>query len=256
MLIGLTSERRDTAKERLQKSRKLIFLVFCCACLVPLGAWVLFRFDILKSAPVFNMDIQQPVAKVQTNQAIGTAFLISPTKLLTARHVLEGLKEGDKVQLLFEKITEPRSLTATILFIAPQKGNLAAISGKVPVDYFLDDVAVLEIPAINDIIPLDLGSSDAVSVLDDVVLIGYPAGDYSITRGSINSDKYQGLDLFKLDAASNPGNSGGPCLLKEDNSVIGMLVGGAGAGTQGENVAIKINAVKDLLRRRGIDIIK
>jgi S1-C subfamily serine protease len=108
----------------------------------------------------------------------------------------------------------------------------------------------------SDLEPLVLGESDAVQNLDEVILIGFPNGDYSITKANINSDQYQGVNLFKLDAASNPGNSGGPCFLKDDNTVIGILVGGKQPGTQGENIALKINTVKDLLRKSGIDFSK
>ncbi|MGB8190567.1 MAG: serine protease [Chitinophagaceae bacterium] len=256
MIIGLTENNRNAGKEQLQKKSKLIATCFLIACLLPLFAWTLFRFNIVSSAPVFRLDIQQPVAKVMTNTSIGTAFMVSPTKLLTARHVLAGLKEGDKVQLTFEKLEEPRNVEATILFIAPVKSRISGDSARVPVEYFLDDIAVLEIASINDITPLDIGSSDAVALLDDVILIGYPNGDYSITKGNINNDKFQSLDLFKLDAVSNPGNSGGPCILKEDNSVVGILVGGSGPDMQGENIAVKINTVKALVSARGIDLTK
>jgi|GEM_PF-1038966 len=254
--IGLTKESRDAGRERLRKLLKIAGSVFFIACLVPLLIWTLFRFSILHSAPVFSLDIQQPVAKVMTQQATGTAFLVSPTKLLTARHVLDGLKAGDKVQLLFDRASDAKTVTATVLYIAPQGHGQAPAGSKVTLDYFLDDVAVLQVPAIDDIQPLELGASDIVSPMDDVILIGYPGGDYSITKGSINSDKFGDLDLFKLDAAANPGNSGGPCLLKEDHSVIGILVGGGGAGMQGENVAVKINQVKDILKKKGIDLAK
>ena len=254
--IGLTKESRDTGRDRLRKLLKIAGVAFFFACLAPLLIGTLFRFSILHSTPVFSPDIQQPVAKVMTTQATGTAFLVSPTKLLTARHVLDGSKEGDKVQLLFDRTPDAKMVTATVLYIAPQGHGQVPTGSKVTLDYFLDDVAVLEVPAITDIPPLELGASDAVSVLDEVILIGYPQGDYSITKGNINSDKYEDLDLFKLDAAANPGNSGGPCLLREDHTVIGILVGGGGAGTQGQNVAVKINQVKDLLKKKGIDLVK
>lgn len=256
MHIGLTQIERDGGRERLQKKLKTILLCFWIACLAPLVIWLLFSFDIVHSAPVFSSDIQQPVVKVQTSNAIGTAFLVSPTKLLTARHVVEGMKKGDKVQVFFEKLPEPRNVTATILFIAPSRSGSTPDGSKASLGYFLDDIAVLEIAAVNDITPLDLGASDVVSPLDEVVLIGYPGGDYSITKGNINSDKFENMDLFKLDATANPGNSGGPVLLKEDNSVIGILVGSNGPGFQGQNIATKINTVRDVLKKQGIDIIK
>jgi S1-C subfamily serine protease len=77
-------------------------------------------------------------------------------------------------------------------------------------------------------------------------------GDYSITKGNINSEKYQGVNLFKLDATSNPGNSGGPCILKDDNTVIGILVGSSATAQQGENVALKIDDVKKILKSANI----
>jgi len=105
---------------------------------------------------------------------------------------------------------------------------------------------------ITDIEPLILGESSAVENLDEVILIGYPNGDYSITKGNINSQKYHDANLFKLDATSNPGNSGGPCILKNDNTVIGILVGGSSIAKQGENIALKIDDVKSMLDRAGI----
>jgi len=130
--------------------------------------------------------------------------------------------------------------------------NFKSSGGQVPIEYFLTDIAVLEVPEISEIVPLELGESDEVNNLDEVILIGYPHGDYSITEGNINSKEFQGYDLFKLDAASNPGNSGGPCILKSDNTVIGILVGGSGPLYQGENVALKINVVKKILDEQHI----
>jgi S1-C subfamily serine protease len=257
MRTGLTQNIQEAGQEQIETKLRTIFLSFAGACSIPLLLWVLFRFNLLGSAPVFNTEIQEPVAKVQSKTGIGTAFLVSPTKLLTARHVVEGMKQGEQVQLIFEKAKNQRNLTATILFIAPVTSGAAdSSSNRKEMGYFLDDIAVLEVSTIEDITPLEVGNSDAVTALDEVILIGYPNGDYSITKGNINSDKYQNFDLFKLDAASNPGNSGGPCILKEDNTVTGMLVGGSGGSAQGENIAIKINNIKVLLKSKGIDISK
>jgi len=249
MLLGFTETLQDKKQVLIGRKVRTVTAVFSLFILLPVLLYLLFHLNLIHSRSPFSSDIQEPVAKVVTPTGTGTAFLISPTLLLTARHVVEGMNIGDEVQLIFERSKSKLEVKAKIKYITPS--NLKVIDGKVSDEYFLSDVAVLEVTAINEIEPLVLGESDGVNGLDEVILIGYPAGDYSITKGSINSDKFQNLNLFKLDAASNPGNSGGPLILKEDNTVIGILVGGSGS-LQGENIAIKINDVKKILQNANI----
>lgn len=245
MLLGITENLQECKRIDIQKKIRLITRIYLLAMFLPIISLFLFGFGIIPGKPTFSSDIQEPVAKLVTSTGVGTAFLISPTILLTARHVVENNKLGDDVELTFEQSKSKLSVRGKIKYIFPS--NVQPINGQVPMEYFLTDVAVIEVQEISDIEPLMLGESDAVKNLDEVILIGYPSGDYSITKGNINNDKFQGLNLFKLDAASNPGNSGGPCILKEDNSVIGILVGGSGPNFQGENIALKINDVKRIL---------
>jgi S1-C subfamily serine protease len=250
MILGITETLHEKNRLTIYKRIGIVTSVFLVSAFIPFVLYALFHFNLVPSKSAFSADVQEPVAKVLTNDGIGTAFLITPTILLTARHVVENGHVGDVVQLFFEQSKNKYQTTAKIKYISPASQH--SVDGKVSMDYFLTDVAVLEVSAISDIEPLALGESDAVQNLDDVILIGFPQGDYSITKGNINSDKFQGLNLFKLDATSNPGNSGGPCILKEDNTVIGILVGGSGAGYQGENIALKINDVKTILRNAKI----
>ncbi len=245
MLLGVTENLQEDNRIAIKKRIAAATTVFIISLLLPFILFALFHFKILPSKPAFNSDIQEPVAKVITNNGVGTAFLINSTTMLTARHVVESNKIGDQVDVIFEHSKKQFQTKATIKFIAPT--SQPAIGGKVPLEYFLTDVAVLEISSNNDIEPLIIGESDAVANLDDVILIGYPSGDYSITKGNINNTTYQGVNLFKLDAASNPGNSGGPCILKDGNTVIGILVGSSATAQQGENIALKINDVKRIL---------
>jgi S1-C subfamily serine protease len=255
MLLGITETLQENNRIDVKKRIAVVTTIFLISLFLPFILFALFHFKIIPSKPTFISDIQEPVAKLINQDKIGTAFLVSQTKMLTARHMVENLSIGSSVSVIFEKAKSPINITAKVIYIAPTSSQ-GPIEGKVGMDYFLTDIAVLEVPAISDIEPLDLGESSSVNTLDDVVLIGYPNNDYSITKGSINSTSYQGLDLFKLDAASNPGNSGGPCILKEDNTVIGILVGGAGPNYQGENIAVKIDNIKRLLVTAGINISK
>lgn len=232
------------------KQRKIVLMTSIAVSVLPLLILALFYFGAIPNRPSFTSDMQEPVARVITKSRMGTAFLISPTTLLTARHVVEDMAVGDEVELFFENSQNERQVKARIKYITPTEYSLA--NSQVEVDYFLTDMAVLEVSEINDIEPLILGESSIVENLDEVILIGYPNGDYSITKGNINSQKYHDADLFKLDAASNPGNSGGPCILKNDYTVIGILVGGSVIAKQGENVALKIDNVKTILSRAGI----
>lgn len=264
MLLGISDNLQEQNRIATKRRISVVTAVFLATSLLPFVLYALFHFNLVPSKPAFSSDIQEPVAKVVTNSGTGTAFLINPTTLLTARHIVENNKVGDQVDLIFEHSKNQLEVKATIKYIAPVKyiapSAISSAGGMVSLEYFLSDVAVLEVPEISDIEPLVLGKSDAVQNLDEVILIGYPNGDYSITKGNINSDKYQGLDLFKLDAASNPGNSGGPCILKDDNTVIGILVGGRrgrdsdGNVTtqQGENIALKITDAKKILTKAKI----
>lgn len=246
MFLGITENQQERKRISVLKKIRIATSAFLIAVLLPFIFYFLFQYKVIPSKSVFSSDVQQPVAKVVTEKGeVGTAFLISPTILLTARHVVENCNIGDEVTVFFEQSKNKYQTKAKIKFFSPSTQKV--INGTVPMNYFLDDVAVLEISPINDINPLILGESDGVNNLDEVILIGYPNGDYSITKGNINSDKFQGFNLFKLDASSNPGNSGGPCILKDDDTVIGILVGGSGPQYQGENVALKINDVKKIL---------
>ncbi len=252
--FGITQSEREENRLKILKVLRRVGLVFVLICLLPVLVVGLFEMKVLNGQPFFSSDIQEPIAKLTTPFGVGTAFLVSPTKLLTARHMIEGMNKGDEVTLSFEKSQNPGAIyKGKIIYIEPTSQSI--ISGTATLDYFISDFAVIEVPEMTDILPLTIGESDAISLLDEVILIGYPGADYSISKGNINNDKYQGYDLFKLDATSNPGNSGGPCILKNDNSVIGILVGGS-KQLQGENIALKINHVKEKLKGTGVDLNK
>jgi S1-C subfamily serine protease len=247
MLLGITEHLQEERRIDVQKQVNTVTTIFLASLFLPFVIYLLFHFNIVPANKTsFSHDIQEPVAKIVTDHGIGTAFLITPTTLLTARHVVEKSQAGAQVDLFFEHSKNHLQVKATIKYIAPS--SLRMEETGTPLKYFLSDIAVLEVPEISDIEPLILGESSAIRILDEVILIGYPNGDYSITKGNINNDTYQGTNLFKLDAATNPGNSGGPCILKDDNTVIGILVGSSATAQQGENIALKIDDVKQILQ--------
>ena len=226
-------------------------LAFSCLLLVIIYA--LYFFDILdfKQSREYQ-DWEAATALVTTSNSTGTAFLVSYEKLLTARHVVEDLPIGAVVNLIFDRV-EPK-----INAIATLEWKDETSYGDNDINYFTTDLAVLKLEnpsVVENLYPLFIGDSDfAEPLATEVVAVGYPAGDFSITKGTINNDEFEGTQLFKVDVASNPGNSGGPLISLDDDTVIGMLVGQRGGVVQGENIANKSNNISALLQQHGITL--
>ena len=98
-----------------------------------------------------------------------------------------------------------------------------------------NDIAVLSADKLpGELVPAVLGNPNAMRVGDDVYAVGNPFGLYSSMSAGVisgfgrsfqasdSSPKLQGL--IQIDAAVNPGNSGGP-LLNRDGQVIGIVTG-------------------------------
>ena len=108
-------------------------------------------------------------------------------------------------------------------------------SAQVAVAQPENDIAVLRPDELPDkFVPATLGNPNAMRVGDDAFAVGHPLGLY----GSMSAGIISGFDrsfeprkggptlkgLIQIDAAVNPGNSGGP-LLNRDGQVIGIVVG-------------------------------
>ena len=98
-----------------------------------------------------------------------------------------------------------------------------------------NDIAVLGVSQLPELlVPAILGNPNAMRVGDEAFAVGNPFGLYSsMTAGVISGfertfqppDREQRLEgLIQIDAAVNPGNSGGP-LLNRNGQVIGIVVG-------------------------------
>jgi len=127
----------------------------------------------------------------------------------------------------------------------------------------VSDVAVLKIDAPpEELVPLNLGDSSSLLVGQKVFVLGNPFGlERTITTGIISSlnrtlptrNHRTVKSIIQVDAAMNPGNSGGP-LLDSRGRMIGMNTAIASKTGQNTGVgfAIPVNRIKrvvdDLIR--------
>lgn len=250
ILLGKTQDEKDRTRRSLLKKGRLVNFLFWIAFLLPAAVYFVFEMGLVESKSQYNPSLEKSVALLSTGSGMGSAFLVSPYRLLTAKHVVSDKKEGDMVELHFEKAEPAINTTAKIVWIEPSKETAP--------EAFLKDLAVLELDnptALPEGYPyLNLGQSAKVGTRSEVILIGFPGGNMTTTSGSISNDSFQGIELFQLDVNSWPGSSGGPLILEETEEVIGMLIGGLSEEFQGINFANKVDNISKLLEDEGIDI--
>lgn len=148
-----------------------------------------------------------------SSNALGSGVLISENgDILTSLHVVDG---ASRIKVTFADGTE-----AGALITASQPEN---------------DIALLAVDTLPGVlIPAILGNPNALHVGDEVYAAGSPFGLY----GSFSSGVVSGFNrsfrstesgvriegLIQVDAAVNPGNSGGP-LINRYGQVVGIVVG-------------------------------
>jgi S1-C subfamily serine protease len=112
-----------------------------------------------------------------------------------------------------------------------------------------------------------LFKSDDVELGEDVLVAGYPYGELfsnsiKVTKGIVSSNKGMGDDRgqFQMDAAVQPGNSGGP-IYDENGNIVGVVVAqlnklkvAKAIGSMPENVnfGIKASTVRQFLTSAGL----
>lgn len=119
------------------------------------------------------------------------------------------------------------------------------------------DLALLRIrqEGINDIVSefgklpyLSLGNSDNVKRTDKILVLGYPLGRYNLksTTGIVSGrESFDDQYFIQIDAAINPGSSGGP-VLNENGEVVGISTASIPLA-QNIGFVIPINELKNIL---------
>lgn len=157
--------------------------------------------------------VQDPGTDGKPEKGLGSGVIVDDGgDILTSLHVVAGATD---IQLTFADGTQS---SAQVMAQQPEN-DIAVLRASTP-------------PA--QIVPATLGNPNAMRVGDEAYVVGNPFGLYSSMSAGVISGfdrsfespeskrKLQGL--IQIDAAVNPGNSGGP-LLNRDGQVIGIVTG-------------------------------
>ena len=145
-------------------------------------------------------------------QGSGSGFLVHSSGIfVTNRHVIQSVPSGGAVKLVLHS----------------GESNEQVIEARVALISEEDDIALLKTDAALKIAPLSLAAGSELRELSKIVVLGYPFGRMLATGGqkypsiSINTGRVSGLrrdgdtlERIQFDAATNPGNSGGPMIVR------------------------------------------
>ncbi len=184
--------------------------------------------EVLSAADQFEL-VKGGVVRLESatcdGSSVGTGFLIDESHVVTVAHVVREAQE------IIAYVNNEIAIAEVVALDLDR--DLALLRTDIPVGsyYFsLDD--------------FDYRTGDQVSV------IGFPRAarglDLTLTVGTISNEEviFEDLPLLtfmQIDAAANPGNSGGP-VLNAYGEVIGILQGGF-EDSEGLNFAISVNSV-------------
>ena len=182
------------------------------------------NIKVLQKSVIF-IEVGTPYGK-----GTGSGVIIGPNTILTAKHVV---------------------VDADYVIITDVNGNdIRVIDIEIDPD---DDCAIITVNAnlLNFVAP-----ASEVIVGERVIIIGAPFGiDFynTVTAGivsGLNRDvPFFGVNsVITVDAASNPGNSGGP-VFNMRGQLIGILVGGKW-GADGFSIVVTVETVREFLDGR------
>jgi S1-C subfamily serine protease len=188
-------------------------------------------------------------ALLEIKPGYGSAFCVHPSGMfVTNEHVVRSAGESGAVTV----VLDPGLKTQRIL-----RGKVVRADKDV-------DLALVRVEGQKDLPTLPLGSADDLTELMELVAFGFPFGTelapeegqypaISVNVGSVTSLRRKKGELYyiQLDAALNPGNSGGPVLDKA-GKVVGVVV--AGVRGAGVNFAIPVNQVTRFLARPDLQV--
>lgn len=223
-------------------------MILCCVLLnlmLPVCA--------AESVPEAVLDAIDSVVMVQNKEVWGSGFVIRNENgemlIVTNNHVVEVDPEGN-----FIWVTNEQVAGAEVVFAVPEK-DLAVLRVREEIEKKSvilakedaqrgDAVYAVGFPGVGN----DLSDSTA-RISEDAMITD---GIVSAVRSFTNVKKGESFKLLQVNAAVNPGNSGGP-LFNSDGEVVGINAKGS-KNTESVNGSICVSELWALLEEYGIDI--
>lgn len=169
------------------------------------------------------------VVLIETTTGRGSGFYVRHDTLITNVHVVQN-----------------------DAYVTLRRMDGSSVNARVETRAPAFDIAVLKVatPSPSQRV-LPIGSAQSLKPGQEIVVIGSALGmlQNSVSRGIVSGLRTSGgATLVQTDAATNPGNSGGP-MLDRNGTVIGVTTMGY-RGAQGLNFGVAIDHARDLLEGR------
>jgi len=182
------------------------------ASATPLPAYSSLVYRVIQPSLVL-IQTESPGTNGKVENGLGSGVVVDDSgDILTSLHVIAGASD---IQLTFADGTQ----SSAIVMVEQPENDIAIVRASQP-------------PA--QLAPATLGNPNAMRVGDEAYVVGNPFGLYSSMSAGVISGfdrSFQPPDsdrtlqgLIQIDAAVNPGNSGGP-LLNRYGHVIGIVTG-------------------------------
>ena len=153
------------------------------------------------------VDLLQPYKTPAQGQTTGTGFFISIDEIITNAHVIDQAKSVSVQIISMGK----HQIDVDVIGVSPDR-----------------DIALLKVrpegletikKELGEIQPLTLGDSDHIHRADEIMALGYPLGQQGL-KSTVGVVSGREAHLIQIDAALNPGNSGGPSVNR-----LGKVIG-------------------------------
>jgi S1-C subfamily serine protease len=237
-------QNKNTVRSRLRRLREWFRGMFPFASGVLAMLLALFLYNFLFPAnQMTQREVNDAIASAMASATPRPAYsrdvyqIIQPSLVL----IQVDLKNGDKglgsgviiddagdILTSLHVVNDAAKISVTFADGTHAQGSIASSQPE-------NDIAVLQATALPELfVPATLGNPRALQVGDEAYVVGNPFGLY----GSMSAGVISGFDrtfkpetsnvelkgLIQLDAAVNPGNSGGP-LLNRYGYVVGIVTG-------------------------------
>ena len=177
--------------------------------------------------------VMPAVVLIETTGGRGSGFYVRHDTLITNAHVVQN--DG---------------------YVTLRRMDGSSISARVETRSPALDLAILKVTtpsASQQVIPM--ASAKSLRPGQEIIVIGSALGTLqnSVSRGIVSGLRTAGgATLVQTDAATNPGNSGGP-MLNRDGAVIGVTTMGY-KDAEGLNFGVAIDHARDLLEGRAANL--